>query len=354
MTSPQHLQGLLADLGLEQAATFTAVHGGDEDAVIRLFGGNPEQCRPLRLEDLREHYERDLILVSRSGPAVIVVENNNYQGSREEVLRPLSRHGRTASAYWNVNAVSRLSLAEGGLISCAFEMIAPEYTMFGARPDAWQPLLEGLDLDDYETRWGAGLMAVERATGARFDNSWVRGPHRAVEITRVPESLLGQGLIDSPLLKREPFISYLADLRPTLLKPMRRHALDLALAHAGLHEHPLAVATLTAATLPAGERVRLREDLTAAHDQAHTRARAMLIGEPENFEPEWERPSHLVFRQAIVFGVLAQCVAAHLPTPTDGFPDILSSLDTAMTGDGARAHEFWMVKYLHDAARRAA
>ncbi|MGW7079763.1 DUF6461 domain-containing protein [Streptomyces sp. NPDC054866] len=352
MTSPQHLQGLLADLGLEQAATFTAVHGGDEDAVIRLFGGNPEQWRPLRLEELREHYESDLILVSRSGPAVIVVENNNYQGSREEVLRPLSRHGRTASAFWNVNAVSQLSLAEDGLISSAFEMITPEDT-FGARPDAWQPLLEGLNLDD-DHLWGTGLAAVERATGARFDNSWVHGPHRAVEITRVPQYLLGQGLIDSPLLKREPFISYLAGLGPSLLKPMRHHALDLALAHAHLREHPLAVAALTAATLPADARVRLREDLTAAHDQVLPQARALLSSEPGDFEPEWERPSHLAFRQAIVFGVLAQCVAAHLPTQADGLPDILSSLVTAMTGDGARVEEFWMVKHLHDAARRAA
>ncbi|GGV70625.1 hypothetical protein GCM10010277_81800 [Streptomyces longisporoflavus] len=352
MTSPQHLQGLLADLGLEEAATFTAVHGRDEDAVIRLFGGNAEQCRPLRLEELREHYEGDLILVSRSGPAVIVVENNNYQGSREEVLRPLSRHGRTASAYWNVNAVSRLSLAEGGLISSAFEMLAPEST-FGARPDAWQPLLEGLDLDD-DHLWGVGLAAVERATGARFDTSWVRGPHRAVQITRVPEYLLGQGLIDSPLLKREPFISYLAGPGPSQLEPMRRHALDLALAHADLREHPLAVAALAAATLAVDARVRLREDLTAAHDQALPRGRALLIGEPEDFEPEWERPSHLVFRQAIVFGVLAQCVAAHPPTPSEGLPDILDSLVTAMTGDGARVEEFWMVKHLHDAARRAA
>lgn len=352
MTSPQYLQSLLAELGLEQAATFTAVHGGDEDAVIRLFGGAPEQCRPLPLEELREHYDRDLILVSRSGPAVVVVENTNYQGSREEVLRPLSRHGRTASAYWNVNAVSQLSLAEDGLISSAFEMLAPEDT-FGARPDAWQPLLHGLDLEDGNL-WGAGLAAVERATGARFDDRWVRGPHRAVEITPVPQYLLGQGLIDSPLLRREPFTSYLAALGPSLLKPMRRHALDLALAHAGLREHPLAIAALAAATLPAEARVRLHDDLTAAHDQELLRARALLIGEPTEFEPEWERPSHLVFRQAIVFSALAQCVAAHLPTPTDGPPDILSSLVTAMTGDGARVEEFWMIQHLHNAAQQQA
>ncbi|MFJ2771096.1 DUF6461 domain-containing protein [Streptomyces sp. NPDC087300] len=352
MTSPQYLQRLLADLGLEQAATFTAVHGGDEDAVIRLFGGDPEQSCLLPLEELRDHYDSDLILVSRSGPAVVVVENCNHQGSREEVLRPLSRHGRTASAYWNVNAVSQLSLAEDGLIASAFEMLVPE-DVFGSHPEAWQPLLQGLNLED-DNLWGTGLAAVERATGARFDGAWARGPHRAVKITRVPEYLLGQGLVDSPLLRREPFTSYLADLGPSLLRPMRRHALDLALAHAGLREHPLAAAALAAAIIPADARVRLREDLTAAHDQALLRARALLIGEPEDFEPEWERPSHLVFRQAIVFGVLAQCVAARLPTPADGLPDILNSLVTAMTGEGTRVEEFWMVKHLHDAAQRAA
>ncbi|MGW6055441.1 hypothetical protein [Streptomyces sp. NPDC055189] len=83
-------------------------------------------------------------------------------------------------------------------------------------------------------------------------------------------------------------------------------------------------------------------------------ARALLIGEPEEFEPEWERPSHLVFRRAILFDVLAPCVAAHLPTPTDGLPDILGSLVTAMTGDGAHVEEFWMVAHLHNAAQRAA
>ncbi|QDQ15006.1 DUF6461 domain-containing protein [Streptomyces spectabilis] len=353
MTSPPHLNDLLDELGLGEAATFTAVHGADEDAVIRRFGGDPERTRPLPLEELRDHYDSQLILVSRSGPAVVVVENNNYQGSREEVLRPLSRLGRTASAFWNVNAVSRLSLAEGGLISSVFEMVAPEEPehRFGTRPHAWDPLLEGLDLDDDACLWGTGLAAVERATGARFDEAWIRGPHRAVAITPVPQYLLGQGLVNSPLLDREPFLTYLAGLGPALLGRMRRHALDLALTHADLTDHPLACAALTADTLPATARQRLRDDLTAAHDQALTQARTLLTGEPEEVETEWERPSHLVFRQGLVFDVLAWCVAAHLPTPTDRLPDILSSLVTAMTGDGERVAEFWMVKHLHDAAR---
>ncbi|MEL3946389.1 DUF6461 domain-containing protein [Streptomyces sp. LNU-CPARS28] len=356
MTSPQRLDELLTGLGLNEAATFTAVHGADEDAVIRLFGGDPEHARPMTLEDLRNQDHGDRILVSRSGTAVVVVEDNGYQGSREEVLRPLSRLGRTASAYWNVNAVSRLSLAEDGLIASAFEMILPEEPeyRFGVRPHAWDPLLEGLNLDDdTDCLWGTGLAAVERASGARFDEAWVHGPHRAVPITPVPEYLLGQGLVNSPLLKREPFISYLADLGPAMVGRMRRHGLDLALEHAGLRDHPLALAALTADTIPATARKQLRDDLTAAHDQALPQARALRAGEPDEVEREWERPSELLFRQALVFEVLSWCVAAHLPTPADHLPDILNFLTTAMTGDSERVAEFWMVQHLHHAAQQA-
>ncbi|MFG3253408.1 DUF6461 domain-containing protein [Streptomyces sp. NPDC048172] len=344
MTSPERLDGLLTGWGLQVTATITAVHSGDEDAVIRHFGGDPGTARPMPLEELSEHYDRDLVLISRSGPAVVVVENNGYQGSREEVLRPLSRLGRTASAFWNVNAVSRLSLAEDGLISSALDMVVLDEEPFGARPDAWEPLLEGLDFE-IDERWGVGLAAVERATGARFDDAWARGPHRAVEIRPVPEYVLGQGSADSPLLQREPFVGYLADLDsapgPALLERMRHHALDLALAHAELREHPLASAALTH---PVAGPERLRGELGAARDTALARSRALRAGEATDFEPEWERPSHLAFRQAVVLSVLADYVA--------GDSDVVSALINAMTGDGERTQEFWMVHQLHHAATR--
>ncbi|MEU5773337.1 DUF6461 domain-containing protein [Streptomyces venezuelae] len=352
MTSPEHLDELLEDLGLQVAATFTAVCGGDEDAVIRAFGGDPADARPVRLEDLRElDDDGDYILVSRSGATVVAVESNNFQGSREEVLRPLSRLGRTASAFWNVNAVAQLSLAEDGLLQSVLDMVVPE-DPYGARPDAWEPLLKGLTLGVGGT-WGSGLAAVERATGARFDQAWVRGPHRCVRITEVPRYVLGQGLVDSPLLEREPFVSYLSDLGPALMGRMRRHALELAVAHADLCAHPLAVSALAMDDTTAAERDRTRHELDAAGALALSRSHTLLADEPEEFTPEWERPSHLLFRQAIVFGILATCVAEHRPGTKACFPDIMSSLVSAMTGDGERVREFWMVDRLHDAARRA-
>lgn len=355
MTSAEQLDALLTDLGLQVAATFTAVCCDDEDAVIRAFGGDPAQARSMFLEECQELYDdTDFVLVSRSGPTVVVVECNNFQGSREEVLRPLSRLGRTASAFWNVNAVSQLSLAEDGLLSSVLDMIVPE-DPFGARPDAWEPLLKGLTLG-VGGSWGAGLAAVERATGARFDRAWAQGPHRYVPIEEVPRHVLGQGLVDSPLLKREPFISYLAELGPAVMGRMRRHALELALEHADLSTHPLAISTLTmveTGDTSTAERDRLRHELDAASDLALSQSRALRGGEPEEFTPEWERPSELPFRRAVVFGVLAECMAAHQPDTTGWLPDILSSLVTAMTGDDERTQEFWMVHHLHGAALRA-
>ncbi|MFD9904628.1 hypothetical protein [Streptomyces sp. NPDC059063] len=103
----------------------------------------------------------------------------------------------------------------------------------------------------------------------------------------------------------------------------------------------------------AAARERLREELCAAHDRGLSRSRALRAAEAEDFEPEWERPSHLAFRQALVFDVLSWCVAAHLPTPAERLPDIINFLTTAMTGEGERVAEFWMVKHLHRAAQQA-
>ncbi|MFF9899515.1 DUF6461 domain-containing protein [Streptomyces longispororuber] len=288
------------------------MRGAEEDAVIRLFGGDPAHAHPMNLEDMRDHYDdRHLILVSRSGPAVVVVEDNGYQGSREEVLRPLSRLGRTASAYWNVNAVSSLSLAENGLLSSVLDMVVPD-NAYGARPDAWQPLLHGLDLEDSDG-WGTGLAAVERATGAQLNQAWVQGPHRAVEITPVPAYLLGQGLIHSPLLKREPFLTYLAGLGPSTLQRMRRHALDLALAHADLREHPLAIAALSADALPAPIHLA-----SAAVGRRHTvprpnRCSVVETGRPAVMEPG-PVPAELVLPRAA--GVRLRGRAAGRTAPT--------------------------------------
>src|SRR5690349_21293805 len=59
------------------------------------------------------------------GSAVTLLEVNDHQGSRVEVLRRLSDGARAHSAFWNVNAVSRLSYAVYGKVLAAFEALEP-------------------------------------------------------------------------------------------------------------------------------------------------------------------------------------------------------------------------------------
>ncbi|MGW0912332.1 DUF6461 domain-containing protein [Streptomyces sp. NPDC002784] len=240
MTAPSGNEQPLDSLGQMSAATFTVVRGAQEADVIRLFGGQPEHARQVTLATFLTDYDVERIAVSRSGSTVVILENNGYQGSREEVLRPLSQLGRAASAFWNVNAHSQLSLAEEGLILSSFDSLFPD-DIYGTRPDAWQPLLQGISFGTSD--WGAGLVALQRATGARLDDAWAAGPHLAVNIVPVRRSLVPQELVGSPLLQQEPFASYVTDLGPHLLPQMQRYALELAISHAGISDHALVVAS---------------------------------------------------------------------------------------------------------------
>jgi hypothetical protein len=63
--------------------------------------------------------------------------------------------------FWNVNAVTRLSFAEGGQVLASFET----YEGQEGYPPAVNDALTGLDWGDYDERVGKGLVAVERFTG---------------------------------------------------------------------------------------------------------------------------------------------------------------------------------------------
>jgi Family of unknown function (DUF6461) len=100
------------------------------------------------------------ITLLATGDAVIVVEFNGWRGTDATVLRQASVHGRAASMFWNVNAMTQLSFAEGGQVLASFE--PPEGINAGSAVGA---ALEGLDFHDYRNKEGKGLVAVERFTG---------------------------------------------------------------------------------------------------------------------------------------------------------------------------------------------
>ncbi|WP_051797258.1 DUF6461 domain-containing protein [Catenuloplanes japonicus] len=128
---------------LRMAATVTVVVGLAPEAVLAAFG------------DDREGVE----VVGIPG-AVLVVEENHYRGSHEEVLAALSANGPAASMFWNVNMLTRLSFAEDGRVLAAFEP-----GLDADVPEEVAGVLEGISFADGGGVVEKGLLAVERFTG---------------------------------------------------------------------------------------------------------------------------------------------------------------------------------------------
>ncbi|MDX3662599.1 DUF6461 domain-containing protein [Streptomyces sp. ID05-26A] len=99
--------------------------------------------------DVVDEFEEDSVAVEIEG-GVLVVEFNNYQGSRIAVLQRLSRNGKAASYHWNANRVTRLSFARDGQLT----------------EDAdTRKAVEGLSFTDLRHLDAKGITAVVRFTG---------------------------------------------------------------------------------------------------------------------------------------------------------------------------------------------
>jgi hypothetical protein len=130
---------------LGEAATVTVITGLDVDDVV-------------------DDFEEDSIAVEIDG-GVVVVEENNYVGTNREILESLSRNGKAASFFWNVNALTRLSFARGGELVASEEPW--EEAEFGDDPEV-VAALDGLDFGDWRHRNAKGITAVTRFTGGEL------------------------------------------------------------------------------------------------------------------------------------------------------------------------------------------
>ena len=138
-------------------ATITVSVGSTMEEVLTAFRAEPT---PEPSEQLWDGLVRFLEIGSEpSGRAVLVVEPDGYRGTEVSVLVALSRHGRAASMYRNVNAVTRLSLAEGEKMLDAVEWLGE------AENPIVRALFHGLDIHDYTDRVARGLVVIERFTG---------------------------------------------------------------------------------------------------------------------------------------------------------------------------------------------
>ena len=147
-----------------EAATFTVVSGGwTAEEVLTAFGA--DSTRPLTAEQLQEQdIYGGTVRVRAVDDVVIAYEDNGWEGSRPEVLRPLSARGRAGSYFRNVNALTALSLVEADRVVAAFEpLLDSPPTDAGV-----EPIFRDLDLDDYRHLSAKSLLAVERFVGRGF------------------------------------------------------------------------------------------------------------------------------------------------------------------------------------------
>ncbi|QLE70498.1 hypothetical protein FGW37_01770 [Streptomyces rectiverticillatus] len=362
MTAPDAHDSTVERFARSTAACITAVAGADEADVIRCFGGDPAEARHGTFADLSGvefDSGRRYIFVSRTGSTVVVREDNGFEGTREEVLRPLSRLGRAASAFWNVNAHSRLSLAEDGLVRSSLDMLFPD-DRDGACPEAWDRYLHGLDFDSPAgSTWAVGMTAVARATGAQLDTAWETGPQQIVPIRPVKEAVLYQCQEGSPLLAESPFDRYLADLGPHHLPHMRQYAFELALQHTGLDRDPLALSALAGGDGTEAGRHELRARLSAAQSADREQAFALMSGEPDDLDedepiPAWTLPSHVFHIRSAMWWALEGLLAAEDRAPGDSTfrPGPESLLTYAMRGPSGSAERYWLLTSLMRAAAR--
>ncbi|WP_460491904.1 DUF6461 domain-containing protein [Dactylosporangium cerinum] len=161
---PEHAYRWVRRSPLSVAATVTVVIGTTLEQTLRAFGADPNRPEPI------DGIRRDLsspgaietwVTALDTGDAVLVVEDNGHRGSNAAVLCAASASGRAASMFWNVNAVTRLSFADGGQLLASFEPWGREEAV----PPQVAAALAGLDFAEPGDRTEKGLVAVERFTG---------------------------------------------------------------------------------------------------------------------------------------------------------------------------------------------
>ena len=216
------------------AGCVTVVKGGSVDEVLAAFGADPAvDGRPWD----ESASVGDCVAVVTVDGGVLAVEDNGWQGSRPEVLRRLARLGRAASTFWNVNALTRVSAAEGGRLLGAFDPVAPDQ-LAGDDPEAIAKYLAGLDFE--AGSWVAqGMVVVERFTGVRVTEDTVAALDHFHTLTPWLEDLRPADAAYHPLRWVDAELLNLVARQPaSTLRRLAAWAATESVRAAGLADHP--------------------------------------------------------------------------------------------------------------------
>ena len=168
-----------------EAYCFTAVVGLDLDEAIRRLGGDPARADGQRTFD-ECFWPADgpqWAQVGRLHAGLLVAEHNGWRA--EEEAESLSRGGRLACFYRNVNAVMRFVYAVDGKVLAAFDPLLDSRPEEGAEPRVLDPWLRGLPFGLHAAEPSA-MTLLERSTGVRVTRSWLSRRQPAVRLPPLP------------------------------------------------------------------------------------------------------------------------------------------------------------------------
>jgi hypothetical protein len=154
------------------AACITVATGLSWEEALLAFGGGPDDPTGPWSEEVWVSVDSKVAMVAAE-EAVVAVEYNGWHGYRLEVLLPLSRAGRAASVYWNVDGETKISVAEAGRLLCAFD-VDDLQRRWGENPGVVDPLMEDLDFAA-GAMTEQGMAVMERFTGLRVTAEMVAG-----------------------------------------------------------------------------------------------------------------------------------------------------------------------------------
>lgn len=146
------------------AGCLTIVSGMSSDDAVRAVGADP--TRPVTPEERSGVDGLGYVSVAgleeaTSDKAVVLIEDNGWEGSRPEVLKRLSKKGKAAAVFWNVNGMVIFTCARRGKVLASLEL--PDADLDGDVPATLRRVLERAPEDTDPV--ALALMLAERFSG---------------------------------------------------------------------------------------------------------------------------------------------------------------------------------------------
>lgn len=237
----------LADSRVQVAGCVTVAVGIDEQAAATAFG--MDLAGPaLTSTEIDEAFEGIACLSNHTDDprAVVVIEDNGFEGSRELVLRQLSRGGKAASLFWNVNGLLVFSCARKGQVLFSDDIGHDDPEDHEDLPRSLVPLLRLMGEEDADLV-AIGAAMVAKYVGVDVDARALDGEWRSVD-PQVDQPAVLTAQTSGMRWEHPDLVELLASVPDERRRPLTRLLVQLVVGEASLLGHEVAADVLATVT----------------------------------------------------------------------------------------------------------